>query len=78
MDMLSGLWESFSGALMKVLPKSPFQEFLADIGEIPFLGYLNWFFPVGDCIKVMIAWCGAIALFQFYSIVMRWLKMIGD
>lgn len=78
MDMLAGLWEAFSGALMRVLPTSPFRQFLADFADLPFLGYLNWFFPVGDCIIVMIAWLGAISLFYLYSIVMRWIKMIGD
>ena len=76
--MLSSIFEAFAEVLMKVLPTSPFSKFLSEIGEVPYLGYLNWFFPVGDCIKVMVAWLGAIGLFYLYSIVMRWIKMIGD
>lgn len=73
--------QAFSGLvddIIAVLPTSPFQQFLEDFETLPFLGYLNWFFPVRGCLIVLAAWLGAIALFYLYSIVMRWVKMIGD
>lgn len=73
--------QAFSGLvddIIQLLPTSPFQQFLEDFEDLPFLGYLNWFFPVRGCLIVLAAWLGAIALFYLYSIVMRWVKMIGD
>lgn len=73
--------EAFNGlieAIIAILPTSPFAEFISEFASLPFLGYLNWFFPVHECLVVMTAWLGAIALFYVYSIVMRWVKMIGD
>ena len=78
MDMLSGLFSAFAESLTQVLPLSPFQQFIDNFRSLPYLGWLNWFFPVGDCLVVMLAWLGAVGLFYLYSIVMRWLKMIGD
>ena len=64
--------------LMEVLPTSPFADFIDQFSGLPWLGVLNWFFPVGQCLIVMAAWLGAITLFYLYSVVMRWVKLIGD
>lgn len=72
------IFDTFAEALCSVLPLSPFQDFIAEFQGLPYLGWLNWFFPVGDCLVVMLAWLGAVGLFYLYSILMRWLKMIGD
>ena len=64
--------------LLKVLPLSPFQQFIEQFRALPYLGWLNWFFPVGDCLTVMTAWLVAVGLFYLYSVVMRWVKIIGD
>ena len=78
MELLAGIFSAFAESLQKVLPLSPFQDFIQYFKELPYLGYLNWFFPVGDCLVVMLAWLGAVGLFYLYSILMRWLKVIGD
>ena len=78
MNQLQTLWANFAEDLLELLPKSPFRQFLNRFSDIPFLGYLNWFVPVRDILVVMAAWLGAIALFYLYSIIMRWLKVIGD
>ena len=72
------VFEAFGEKLLQLLPLSPFTQFIAQFQNLPFLGYLNWFFPVGDCLKVMAAWLTAVGLFYLYSILMRWLKVIGD
>lgn len=72
------VFNKFAQAVANLLPLSPFSEFIADFAALPYLGYLNWFFPVGDCLTVMWVWLGAVGLFYLYSILMRWLKMIGD
>ena len=72
------LFDAWGEKILSLLPRSPFQEFIANFAGLPYLGWLNWFFPVGDCLIVMLAWLGAVGLFYLYSIAMRWLKMIGD
>ena len=72
------VFEAFGEKLLQLLTLSPFTQFIDQFRNLPFLGYLNWFFPVGDCLKVMAAWLTAVGLFYLYSILMRWLKVIGD
>ena len=43
---------------------------------LPYLGYLNYFVPVGTCLKIGTAWLAAIALFYLYSVLARWIKLI--
>lgn len=74
----SEMMTAFAAALAKVLPLSPFQQYIQAFGNLPYLGILNWFIPVSALIKIGAAWLGCIALFYLYSIVMRWVKMIGD
>ena len=75
---LENAFDGLLQGLMSLLPTSPFQQFIMEFSALPFLGYLNWFFPVGKCLVVMLAWLGAIALFYAYSVIMRWVKLIGD
>lgn len=72
------VFQKFSEALLQVLPLSPFQQYIDQFRSLPYLGWLNWFFPVGSCLTVMAAWLVAVGLFYLYSILMRWLKIIGD
>ena len=72
------LFEAWGQKILDLLPTSPFQEFVEQFSSLPYLGWLNWFFPVGDCLVVMAVWLTAVGLFYLYSILMRWLKMIGD
>lgn len=73
-DAFKGLIQN----IVQLLPTSPFAPFVAQFSSLPFLGYLNWFFPVRACLQVMTGWLAAIALFYLYSVVMRWVKLIGD
>lgn len=60
------------------LPVSPFTEFLDDLGTIPFLGYLNYFIPVGTLLGITLTWLSAVAVFYVYQIILRWIKAIDD
>lgn len=64
--------------LLELLPRSPFADFVAQFAQLPALGYLNWFFPVRGALTVLAAWLGAISLYYVYSVIMRWVKLIGD
>lgn len=74
----SEMMAAFAGTLAKVLPTSPFQQYIEAFRSLPYLGILNWFLPVAAFLKIGAAWLGCISLFYLYSIVMRWIKMIGD
>ena len=78
LEFFGEMMGSFASTLLEVLPSSPFREYIEAFSELPYLGYLNWFIPVGHCVAVGASWLAAIVLFYVYSIIMRWLKMIGD
>ena len=78
MDFFTTIFNAFAGLLKEVLPTSPFREFLDQFAEIEYLGYLNWFVTVGDIIIVMELWLAAVSAYYLYSVVMRWVKVIGD
>lgn len=62
--------------VLHLLPLSPFAPVIADLESLPYLGYINFFVPVGTCIAIGEAWLAAIALFYLYSVVARWIKLI--
>lgn len=76
MDTLNGLLSSFGGFLVTVLPRSPFYDFF-NSWEVPeYLGWLNWFFPVSDCISILSIWLIAVSTYYIYSLLLRWIKAI--
>lgn len=72
-------WAAEMGSkIIGLLPTSPFRSFISSWTPPPYLGWLNWFFPVSQILTILALWLSAIALFYLYSIIMRWIKMIGD
>ena len=72
-------WASkMANAIMSFLPTSPFRSFINSWDAPQYLGWLNWFIPVSQILSIMALWLTAIGLFYLYSIIMRWVKMIGD
>lgn len=78
MDILSKIWNSLVVGVTTIFPTSPFTDFIGSFAQLPFLGYLNWFFPVGPCLVILAAWLVAYGLYLGFSIIARWLKVIGD
>lgn len=72
------LFQGFVQRLLQVLPTSPFRSFIDSIPELPYLPELNWFFPVSECLTILTAWLLAIGIYYLWSVVMRWVKLIGD
>lgn len=75
---VQGAFGGLIQSLISVLPTSPFAPVLEQFEDLPFLGYLNWFFPVRGCLTVMAAWLVAVAAFYLFSVIARWVKLIGD
>lgn len=78
MDFFTNIWISVSEFLMGVLPLSPFTDVINSLEDLPFLGYLNWFIPVGTCLQIFEYWLIAYAAYLVYSIILRWVKVIGE
>lgn len=74
---MKALLDGFLDALLSLFPTSPFVDFIADLSQLPFLGYLNWFVPVGEMLVVGVAWITAIGLYYLYSVIARWIKLIS-
>ncbi len=73
---MQALLNAFLDMLMSVFPTSPFAEPIEELAQLPYLGYLNWFLPVSQMLKIGAAWLAAIALYYLYSIIARWIKLI--
>lgn len=63
--------------ILAFLPNSPFTTVAASISNIPYLQYLNWFFPVTECVAVLEVWLSCVLIYYVYSAIMRWVKVIG-
>lgn len=74
---MKGLLDGFLDALLSLFPTSPFASFIEELAQLPFLGYLNWFVPVGGMLAVGTAWLTAIGLYYLYSVIARWVKLIS-
>lgn len=68
---------SFLDGLLSLLPLSPFRDAIASLGSLPYLGYLNWFIPIGTMVQIGTAWLIAIGMFYLYSVIARWVKLIS-
>ena len=75
-EFLNEIFSEFAQDLSSVLPTSPFRPLINRFADLPALGWINWFVPVGEAVAVSAAWLVAIGLFYLYSIALRWLKAI--
>ena len=76
---MSMIFEGLRGMLLMVLellPDSPFRGFIDSLGTIPFLGWLNWFVPISDFLRLLAVWGVAVGLFYVYSVVLRFINAI--
>lgn len=76
---LTGILSNFGNAVIQLLPRSPFRQAIDSwVPPADTLGWLNWFFPVSQLLTVVVLWLAAVAGFYLFSVVLRWLKVIGD
>ena len=76
-DFMFEIVEEFLTWVINLLPASPFTSFIEACENLPYLGWLNWFIPVGSIIAIGEAWLVAVGLFYLYSVVLRWVKAIS-
>ena len=78
MESFESLWTWGVDFIYKVLPLSPFRPYLEEMAGLPYLGYLNWFFPIGAAIRITATWITVIGTYYTWMVLLRWLKVIGD
>ena len=74
---MKNILDKFLQAVLSLFPLSPFREVIQELGSLPYLGYINWFVPVGDFVKIGTVWLTAIAAYYAWSIIARWIKLIS-
>lgn len=82
-DVLGWLGAQLFNALSFVhdlLDICPFPDIIASLaGTVSDgLGWLNWFVPVGGLVSMLLIWLGCFAAYYAVSILLRWIKAIGD
>jgi hypothetical protein len=77
MSDMTALLDKFLSWILNLLPLSPFTDIISSMEQLPFLGYLNWFVPVGKMLAVGTAWLVAIGVYYLYSVIARWIKLIS-
>lgn len=78
MDMFEMIWKWGVDLIYQILPLSPFAPYLDQMAGLPYLGYLNWFFPIGQALTITATWLTVIATWYSWQVLLRWLKVIGD
>jgi len=62
--------------ILSVLPTSPFVA-INNSSVSEYLGGLAWIIPLPQIITMLETWLACIVVYYTYSIVMRWIKVIG-
>lgn len=68
---------AIAGIIIAILPVSPFKSVIETLGELPFIGYLNWFFPVGRCLTVLTGWGVCMGVYYGVAWIFRQLNIIS-
>ncbi len=76
-DGIIDIWNFVMEGLTTFLPTSPVADWIDLFADLPFLGYLNWFIPVGVCVEITYGWCVCIAGYYLISVLLRWVKVIA-
>ena len=77
-DLRQGMIDLAAEVIQK-LPESPIYTALQQSGGNPvqnWMGFVNWFVPFGTLSNILSLWCGCVAAYYIYQIVLRWIKVI--
>lgn len=69
--------DKFLDLVISLFPLSPFTPVIQELSSLPYLGYINWFLPIGDFLKIGTLWITAIAAYYAWSVIARWVKLLG-
>lgn len=68
---------ALAGVVIALLPISPFTSIIESIGEIPYIGEINWFIPFGRIIAITGVWATTCLSYFAISWILRQLDIIG-
>lgn len=71
------LLDKFLQAVLSLFPLSPFLPAIEELSALPYLGYINWFVPVGAFIRIGSLWAAAILAYYAWSVIARWVKLLS-
>lgn len=77
LEFMKDLLDKFLQLVLSLFPLSPFAPVISELESLPFLGYINWFLPIGDFIAMGTLWLTAIAAYYAWSIIARWVKIVS-
>lgn len=63
--------------LIAILPVSPFQSMIQSMSELPYIGYFNWFFPVGKCLTALTAWATCLGIWYGIQWIFKQLDIVS-
>lgn len=67
-----------AGILIGLLPASPFAPVISAMGQIPYLSYLNWFFPVAQIVTTAAAWAACMGAYYVIAWILRQLDIVSE
>lgn len=76
MDLFKQFWASFAGILVQFLPNSPTIDNAALDTFRTYVGYLNYFIPIGPYLTFLSALLAGLALYNAVLPILRNLKLI--
>lgn len=77
MAFMKQILDKFLDVVISLFPLSPFTPVIQELSSLPYLGYINWFVPIGDFLKIGTLWITAIAVYYAWSVIARWVKLLG-
>ena len=76
-EYMKELLDKFLSALLSLFLVSPFLPVIRELSALPYLGYINWFVPVGTFVKIGSLWISAILAYYAWSVIARWVKLLS-
>lgn len=77
LSYMKQILDKFLYTVLSLFPLSPFMPAILELSSLPYLGYINWFVPVGDFIKMGTLWITAIGVYYAWSVIARWVKLLS-
>lgn len=80
LDLLDELVEKFWDKISYIMPSDPLKPLInqLSVGSLSeYIGYINYFFPVGFFLKAFSAFLVSLAAYYIVIVVLRWIKAVS-
>lgn len=62
--------------VLSLLPASPFVGYTNLINSVPFLGYLNWFIPIGEILVILEGWLAVVTVYYSMLYILNYVGVL--